>query len=41
MLESGNAIDRAAVEKATLVNPHAVGVLPDPVGTKYRSLTSE
>jgi len=34
MLESGNAIDRAAVEKATLVNPHALGVLPDPVGTK-------
>jgi len=34
MLESGNAIHRAAAEKATLVNPHAVGLLPDPVGIK-------
>ena len=31
MLESGKAIDRTAVEKATLINPHAVGLFPDPV----------
>jgi hypothetical protein len=31
MLQSGKAIDRTAVEKATLINPHAVGPYPDPV----------
>jgi hypothetical protein len=30
MLKSGKAIDRTAVEKATLINPHAVGLFPDP-----------
>jgi hypothetical protein len=34
MLESGKAIDRSAVEKATLINPHAVGLFPDPVEIK-------
>lgn len=34
MLESGKSIDRAAVEKATLINSHAVGLFPDPVGIK-------
>jgi hypothetical protein len=32
--ESGKTIERAAVEKATLVNPHAVGLFPDPTGIK-------
>ena len=31
MLQSGKAIDRTAVEKATLISPHAVGLFPDPV----------
>jgi len=31
MLESGNAIDRTAVEKATLINSHAVSPFLDPV----------
>ena len=31
MLQSGKAIDRTAVEKATLISPHAVGLIPDPV----------
>jgi hypothetical protein len=31
MLESGKAIDRTAVEKATLINRRAVGLFPDPV----------
>jgi hypothetical protein len=34
MLESGKAIDRAAVEKATLINPNAVGLFTDPAGIK-------
>ena len=33
MLESGKAIDRA-VGKATLINPHVVGLISDPVGIK-------
>jgi hypothetical protein len=32
--ESGNTIDRAAVDKATPINPHAVGLFPDPAGIK-------
>src|SRR5260221_10794015 len=31
MLQSGKAIDRTAVEKAALISPHAVGLIPDPV----------
>jgi hypothetical protein len=31
MLQSGKAIDRAAVDKAALINPHAIGLFPDPV----------
>ena len=31
MLEPGKTIDRTAVEKATLINSHAVGPFPDPV----------
>jgi hypothetical protein len=31
MLESEKTIDRVAVEKATLINPHAVGPFPEPV----------
>src|ERR1700737_4543643 len=31
MLQSGKAIDRTAVEKATLISSHAVGLFPDPV----------
>jgi hypothetical protein len=34
MRESGEAIDRAAVEKATLINPNAVGLFTDPAGIK-------
>ena len=34
MLESVKAIDRAAVEKATLINPNAVGLFTDPTGIK-------
>ena len=34
MLESGEAIDRAALEKATLINPNAVGLFTDPAGIK-------
>jgi len=32
--EAGKTIERAAVEKATPVNLHAVGVFPDPTGIK-------
>jgi hypothetical protein len=32
--EAGKTVERAAVEKATPVNPHAVGVFPDPTGIK-------
>ena len=34
MLESVKAIDRAAVEKTTLINPNAVGLFTDPTGIK-------
>ena len=34
MLEYGKAIDWAAVEKATLINPNAVGLFTDPTGIK-------
>src|SRR5258708_2696742 len=34
MLESVKAIDRAAVEKATLISPNAVGLFTDPTGIK-------
>ncbi len=30
MFQSGSAFDRATAEKATLINPHAVGLFPDP-----------
>jgi len=31
MLQSGKAIDRTAEDKATLINPHAVGLFPETV----------
>jgi len=36
MLQSGKAIDRTAVEKATLISPHAVGLFPIRLKSGYR-----
>jgi hypothetical protein len=41
MLQSGKAIDRTAVEKATLISPHAVGLFPIRLKSGYRQMTSQ
>jgi hypothetical protein len=41
MLQSGKAIDRTAVEKATLIGPHAVGLFPIRLKSGYRQMTSQ